>query len=132
MLSSGAHLQEVAMTRCRRKWLAGIALLWACGCSDAPTGVVPVPGEAFAYAGKNYGLRMNPTNHARTNWAVVTCVGVADPNAPATSSCTEWELTPSGTYDGATKNVGYLEEVTSKGATFVGHYLLTFGFVVTR
>lgn len=243
------------MTRCRREWLAGIASLWACGCSDAPTAVVPAPGArafqaarapsgdtpsisellgggsapalaiasdqrgayrhgvdgvtsvlqmplgdwlldlsgrtsnrsvlldltdpaldnvrpapfasalvrpriiakasqlqsggltgmvglgstlhspvslAFAYAGKSYGLRMNPANHGRTDWAVATCVGVADPNAPATSSCTRWELTPSGMYDGAAKNVGYLEEVTSKGATVVGHYALTFRFVVTR
>lgn len=87
---------------------------------------------AFAYAGKSYGLRMNPASHAPTDWAVVRCVGVADPNAPATSSCTQWELTPSGTYDGVAKNVGYLEEVTSKGATFVGHYRLTFRVVVTR
>ncbi len=87
---------------------------------------------AFAYDGKNYGLRMNPANHVRTDWVVVTCVGVTDPGAPATSSCSKWELTPGGTHDDVAKNVGYLEEVTSRGATLVGHYYFTFRFVVTR
>ena len=87
---------------------------------------------AFTHAGAEYGLRMNPNNHARTDWALVTCTAVADPAAPATSQCTAWHITPTGSHDEQSKNVAYLERITSSGSVMVGHYYMTFDIVITR
>ena len=87
---------------------------------------------AFSHAGVEYGLRMNPDNHARTDWALVTCTAVADPSAPSTSQCTGWHVAPTGNHDGQSKNVAYLERITSGGSVMVGHYYMTFDIVITR
>lgn len=87
---------------------------------------------AFSHAGVEYGLRMNPDNHARTDWALVTCTAVADPAAPSTSPCTAWRITPTGSHDGQSKNVAYLERITSEGSAMVGHYYMTFDISVAR
>ena len=66
-----------------------------------------------------------------TDWVLVTCIGVANPAAPATSSCNKWELTPTGVYNGVSKNVGYLEQVAST-STFIGLYYFTFDVVIAK
>jgi len=86
---------------------------------------------AFSYGGVEYGLRMNQNNHPRTDWARVTCIGVNNPG-DAMSACNKWRITPTGTHDASSKNVGYLEKITSSGSNTIGHYYLTFDIILTK
>jgi len=86
----------------------------------------PISIGGFAYGGKSYGIRMNPDSHPGTNWTRVTCTGVA-----ADNSCNRWRMTPTGNYDGVSKNVGYLEQVDPSVA-FVGLYYFTFDITITK
>lgn len=86
---------------------------------------------AFAYGNSNYAIRMNATNHPGSDWALVTCTGVSDPSNPATSPCNKWRLTPNGSYDGVTKNVGYVERVASP-STFIGWFYFAFDIQLTK
>jgi len=95
------------------------------------TMLTPLAIGAIPYGGKTYAIRMNANNHDGTDWVLVTCIGVANPAAPATSSCNKWELTPTGVYNGVSKNVGYLEQVAST-STFIGLYYFTFDVVIAK
>lgn len=75
---------------------------------------------------KTYAIRMNADTHPQTDWARVTCLGV-----DGTSKCNRWRITPTGSHDGATKNVGYVEQTAPKAA-FVGLYYFTFDIVVSK
>jgi hypothetical protein len=86
---------------------------------------------AFTHSGVQYGVRMNATNHPGTDWALVTCTAVADPGNPGTSSCTQWRVTPTGMYDGAAKNIGYVERVSAP-ATFIGMFYFSFELVISK
>lgn len=82
---------------------------------------------AFAYNGKSYGVRMNSVNHPQTDWALVTCIGVTSTNA-----CNKWRLTPTGSYDGSSKNIGRLEEVVGTSSVFIGLFYFSFDIVITK
>lgn len=86
----------------------------------------PLSIAEFSSGGKTYAIRMNRDNHPETDWAQVTCIGVA-----ANSACTKWRVTPTGNYGGVTKNVGYLEQV-SPSVAFVGLYYFTFDITITK
>jgi len=97
--------------------------LWAL----APSATMACPLHiAFSVGGVNYAVQMNPNptgadpNGApETQWATVTCLTPASGSAP----CTEWKLTPSGTYtapDGSLeyRNVARLiKYVTTRNTT---------------
>lgn len=87
----------------------------------------PLSVGQIAYGGKEYAIRMNTNNHPATEWALVTCTGVTSTNA-----CNQWRLTPTGSHDGASKNIGRLEQITSAGPVFIGYFYFSFDIVVTR
>lgn len=95
------------------------------------TALTPV-SVSFTYGGKNYAIRMNSANHPQTDWAVATCEAIENPNDPAGSLCSRWRVTPTGSHDGISTNVGRLELVTTKAQTLIGHYYLSFDFLVTK
>lgn len=81
---------------------------------------------AFSSGGVSYALQMNPNptgadpNGApETQWATVTCLTPASGSAP----CTEWTLTPSGTYTAPDETLEYrnvarlIKYVTTKNTT---------------
>lgn len=82
---------------------------------------------AFTYNGTSYGVRMNPNNHAQTDWALITCTGVV----PSTSACNRWSVTPTGNYGGVAKNVAYLERVGTP-SVFIGLVYMSFDILVTK
>ena len=60
----------------------------------------------FDVNGNIFRLWMNSTNYPETNYALVTCTGVVDPNNPGTSQCNQWRIEPSVTQpDGQKKNI---------------------------
>ena len=70
----------------------------------------------FDTNGITYRLWMNSTNYPETNYALVTCTGVVDPNNPNTSQCNQWRIEPSVTQpDGQRKNIARLVRVLTKG-----------------
>lgn len=75
---------------------------------------------AFAYGGKQYGLRMNTANHSQTQYASATCT------ATGTSGCSAWSIVPS---DASGKNIAFLEEVGKNSTTPIGFFRV--GFAVT-
>lgn len=66
----------------------------------------------FDVNGSIYRLWMNSTNYPETNYALVTCTGVVDPNNPSTSQCNQWRIEPSVTQpDGQKKNITKLVRI---------------------
>jgi hypothetical protein len=86
----------------------------------------PLSIEDIVSGGKTYALRMNADTHPQTDWARVTCLGV-----DGSSACNRWQIAPTGSHDGATKNVGYVEQ-TAPSAAFVGLYYFTFDIIVSK
>lgn len=86
----------------------------------------PLSVGQIAHGSKTYAIRMNRNNHPATDWALVTCIGVA-----TTNSCNKWRLTPAGNHGGVMKNVARLEEVGSENV-FIGLFYFSFDIVVTR
>ena len=99
---------------------------------------------AFSYNNSDYAVQMNPyptsadpDGAPETEWATVRCLTPASGSAP----CTEWMLTPSGTYtaaDGSSKyrNVARLiKYVSTKGSTTnvnQGDFYFSFAIRVTN
>ena len=111
--------------------------LWAL----APGATMACPLHiAFSSGGVNYAVQMNPNptgadpNGApETQWATVTCLTPVSGAAP----CTEWKLTPSGTYTATDGSLGYrnvarlIKYVTSKhGTTNVNQGDFYFSFAI--
>lgn len=73
----------------------------------------------FDFGGNTYRILMNPLSYPQTHYALVTCVGVQDPNNPSTSRCNQWRIEPSVEQpDGQRKNIAKLVRFyTSKGKT---------------
>jgi len=66
----------------------------------------------FDVNGSIYRLWMNSTKYPETNYALVTCTGVVDPNNPDSSQCNEWRIEPSVIQpDGQKKNLTKLVRV---------------------
>lgn len=104
----------------------------------------PLHVGQVTYAGVTYAVQMNPytsadpdASYPETNYANITCVVPGSGSGP----CTQWRMTPSGTYteaDGTTKyrNVGkLLKYVSSKGKTTAvnqGDFYFSFAIGVTN
>ncbi|MGI8836907.1 MAG: hypothetical protein ACR2H4_09755 [Pyrinomonadaceae bacterium] len=91
----------------------------------------------FDLNGNTYRIWMNSQNYPATNYAVVTCTGVVDPNSPSTSQCNQWRIDPSVTQpDGQRKNIAKLVRFyTSKGKTIEedhGNFYVAFSIVFTN
>jgi hypothetical protein len=81
---------------------------------------------AFTKGGVQYGARMHAVNRPGTDQALLTCTRV-DVN----SVCDQWTLVPSGVYDGAAKNIAYVEKLVKNKWVAVGYYYLSFNIVVS-
>lgn len=91
----------------------------------------------FDLNGSIHRIWMNSQTYPQTNYAVVTCTGVVDPNNPGTSQCNRWRIEPSVTQpDGQLKNIAKLVRVTtSKGKTTetdLGNFYLSFLIEITN
>lgn len=91
----------------------------------------------FDLNGNTYRIWMNSMNYPETNYALVTCTGVVDPNNPDTSQCNQWKIEPSVTQpDGQRKNIAKLVRFyTSKGKTIEedhGDFYLAFSIGITN
>lgn len=91
----------------------------------------------FDLNGSVHRIWMNSQTYPQTNYAVVTCIGVVDPNNPGTSQCNRWRIDPSVTQaDGQLKNIAKLVRVsTSKGKTIetdLGSFYLSFSIEITN
>ena len=80
---------------------------------------------------------MDSQRYPQTNYALITCTGVSDPNNPDTSPCNRWRIEPSVTQpDGQLKNIAKLVRVTtSKGKTTeidLGNFYLSFLIDITN
>lgn len=91
----------------------------------------------FDLNGNSYRIWMNSLNYPATNYALVACTGIVDPNNPATSQCNQWRIEPAVSQpDGQRKNIAKLVRFyTSKGKTIEenhGDFYLSFSIGVTN
>lgn len=91
----------------------------------------------FDLNGSIHRLLMNSQTYPQTNYAVVTCIGVVDPNNASTSQCNRWKIEPSVRQpDGQLKNIAKLVRVsTSKGKTTeqdLGNFYMSFSIDITN
>lgn len=91
----------------------------------------------FDLNGNTYRMWMNSVNYPQTNYALVTCTGVADPINPSTSQCNQWRIEPSVTQpDGQRKNISKLVRFyTLRGKTIEedhGDFYMSFSIFVTN
>jgi len=91
----------------------------------------------FDFSGNTYRVLMNSGTYPETNYALVTCTGVVDPNNSDTSQCNQWRIEPSVTQpDGQRKNIAKLVRFyTSKGKTIEedhGDFYLSFAIHLTN
>jgi hypothetical protein len=91
----------------------------------------------FDLSGNTYRIWMNSLDYPETNYALVTCTGVVDPNNPGTSQCNQWRIEPAVTQpDGQKKNIAKLVRFyTSKGKTIEenhGDFYMSFSIGVTN
>lgn len=99
--------------------------------------LLTVLSVAFNYNGQSYGVRMNTGNFPETNYALVTCTGVVDPNNPSTSQCNQWKIEPSVIQpDGRKKNVAKLVRVYTANRQTVnedhGDFYMSFSMSFTQ
>ena len=91
----------------------------------------------FDLNGNTYRIWMSSQNYPETNYALVTCTGVLDPNNPETSQCNQWRIEPGVTQpDGQRKNISKLVRFyTSKGKTIEenhGDFYMSFAIDITN
>lgn len=91
----------------------------------------------FDLNGNTWRLWMNSQLYPETNYAVITCTGVVDPNNPSTSQCNQWRIEPSVTQpDGQRKNITKLVRAyTAKGKTIEenhGDFYMSFSLKMTN
>jgi hypothetical protein len=91
----------------------------------------------FDVNGNVYRLRMDSQSYAETDYALVTCTGVVDPNNPGSSQCKQWRVEPAKTQpDGQRKGIARLVRAyTSRGKTIEeprGDFYLSFSIGVAN
>jgi len=91
----------------------------------------------FDFGGNTYRVWMNSGTYPQTNYALVTCTGVVDPNNPSTSQCNQWRIEPSVTQpDGQRKNIVKLVRFyISRGKTIEedhGDFYMAFSIGITN
>src|SRR5262249_49467466 len=91
----------------------------------------------FDLNGNTYRIWMNSQSYPETNYGVITCTGVVDPNNPSTSQCNQWRIEPSVTQpDGQRKNIAKLVRAyTSKGRAIEedhGDFYMSFSISFTN
>jgi hypothetical protein len=91
----------------------------------------------FDLGALTYRIWMSSQHYPETNYALVTCTGVVDPNNPGTSQCNQWKIEPAVTQpDGQKKNIAKLVRFyTSKGKTIEedhGDFYMSFAIDITN
>jgi hypothetical protein len=81
------------------------------------------------YGGRTYAVRMNE-NYAGTDFVSWTCLAT-----DGAGQCSSWEMTPSGSYDGESKNIAQLIRIGTKRRDpdeLIGQFYLTFRVSLTN
>jgi hypothetical protein len=91
----------------------------------------------FDLSGNTYRIWMSSQHYPETNFSLVTCTAVVDPNNPGTSQCNQWRIEPAVTQpDGQKKNIAKLVRFyTSRGKTIEedhGDFYMSFAIGVTN